>query len=73
MWPSVAIDATVRVPVVIKESRLLRVKEVADALSVSNMTIYRLIRDGELQAVRVGHGWRISESDLVAYLERARA
>ena len=58
---------------VIKESRLLRVKEVADALSVSNMTIYRLIRDGELRAVRVGHGWRISEGDLAAYLERARA
>jgi excisionase family DNA binding protein len=58
---------------VIKESRLLRVKEVADALSVSNMTIYRLIRDGELRAVRVGHGWRISEGDLSAYLERAEA
>ena len=71
--PSVALDVTDRAPIVIQESRLLRVKEVADALSVSNMTIYRLIRDGELAAVRVGHGWRISEGDLTAYLERARA
>ena len=73
MSPSVAFDATDRAWVVIQESRLLRVKEVADALSVSNMTIYLLIRDGELSAVRVGHGWRISEGDLTAYLERARA
>ena len=73
MSPSVAIDDQQPAGAVIKESRLLRVKEVADALSVSNMTIYRLIRDGELQAVRVGHGWRISEGDLAAYLERARA
>jgi excisionase family DNA binding protein len=70
---SVATDAPSGDRVVIQESRLLRVKEVADALAVSNMTIYRLIREGELAAVRVGHGWRISEGDLAAYLDRAKA
>ena len=52
------------------EPRLLRVKEVAGTLSVSNMTVYRLIHDGQLRAIRVGHGWRISESDLAGFLQR---
>ena len=50
------------------EPRLLRVREVAESLAVSNMTVYRLIRDGQLRAVRVGHGWRISEADLAGFL-----
>lgn len=52
------------------DSRLLRVREVAEALSVSNMTVYRLIRDGEIRAFRVGHGWRVPEADLQEYLAR---
>lgn len=51
------------------QPRLLRVREVADALAVSNMTVYRLIRDGELRAIRVGHGWRIAEADLTTFLQ----
>lgn len=54
------------------EGRLLRVREVAEALSVSTMTVYRLIKDGELQAFRVGHGWRVPEDDLRSYLTRGR-
>ena len=48
--------------------RLLTVGEVATALRVSPMTIYRLIHGGELGAVRVGKSYRIRESDLEAYL-----
>ena len=33
---------------------LLTVSEVAAAMRVSNMTVYRLIKSGELPAVRVG-------------------
>lgn len=50
---------------------MLRVREVAAALAVSNMTVYRLIRDGHIRAVRVGHGWRISEADLSRYVLQA--
>ena len=52
------------------EGRLLRVREVAEALSVSNMTVYRLIRDGQLAAFRVGHSWRVPEANLHRYLAR---
>ncbi|HMC71487.1 MAG TPA: helix-turn-helix domain-containing protein, partial [Mycobacteriales bacterium] len=33
---------------------LLTVREVADAMRVSTMTVYRLIRSGALPAIRVG-------------------
>ena len=50
--------------------RLLTVHEVAGIMRVSNMTVYRLIRAGELRAARVGRGYRIRESELDAYLNR---
>jgi len=52
--------------------RLLTVREVAVTLRVSTMTVYRLIRSGELRALRVGHSYRIRESDVDAYLEEVR-
>ena len=50
--------------------RLLTVHEVAGIMRVSNMTVYRLIRAGELKAARVGRGYRIRESEVDAYLDR---
>lgn len=48
---------------------LLTVAEVADMLRVSTMTVYRLIRTGELPAVRVGRSYRVKRADLDEYLE----
>lgn len=48
---------------------LLTAAEVADELRVSTMTVYRLVRRGELPAVRVGRNYRIRRRDLLAYLE----
>jgi excisionase family DNA binding protein len=51
---------------------LLTVREVAATMRVSTMTVYRLIKSGELPAIRVGKNYRIRESDVVSYLaERA--
>lgn len=49
---------------------LLTVAEVADLLRVSAMTVYRLIRSGELPAVRVGRNYRVRRRDLDSYLEQ---
>ena len=48
---------------------LLTVSEVASAMRVSNMTVYRLIKAGELPAVRVGKNYRLRETDLERFLE----
>lgn len=52
----------------IDEDRLWTVAEVADHMRVSNMTVYRLIKNGELAAIRVGKNYRIRGQDLSAYL-----
>jgi excisionase family DNA binding protein len=49
-------------------SGLLTVSEVAAAMRVSNMTVYRLIKNGDLPAVRVGKNYRIREADVERYL-----
>jgi excisionase family DNA binding protein len=48
--------------------RLLTVGEVAGTMRVSNMTVYRLIKRGQLAAIRVGKNYRIRESDVDLYL-----
>lgn len=49
-------------------ARLLTVQEVADMLRVSNMTVYRLVKAGELRALRVGKSYRLREDDVDAFL-----
>jgi excisionase family DNA binding protein len=49
-------------------ARFLTPQEVADLLRVSSMTVYRLIKSGEMPAVRVGKAFRIPEDELDAYL-----
>ncbi|HTG47089.1 MAG TPA: helix-turn-helix domain-containing protein [Actinomycetota bacterium] len=48
---------------------LLTVAEVAAAMRVSNMTVYRLIKNGELPAVRVGKNYRLRDADLQRFLD----
>ena len=47
---------------------LLTVGEVAALMRVSNMTVYRLIKAGQLSAIRVGKNYRIRNSDVEKYL-----
>ena len=49
--------------------RFLTVAEVARRFRVSNMTMYRLVKSGQLPAVRVGRGYRIREDDVRKYLD----
>jgi excisionase family DNA binding protein len=49
------------------------VKQIADRLNVAPKTIYKLVRGGELEAVRVGSAIRISEEALGDYLHRDTA
>lgn len=55
-------------PYVAGGSSLLTVGEVAAAMRVSNMTVYRLIKTGDLGAVRVGHNYRIRRTDVERFL-----
>jgi len=52
----------------LSKARFLTVQEVADLMRVSSMTVYRLIKSGELPAVRVGRSFRVAEGDVDTYL-----
>jgi excisionase family DNA binding protein len=51
----------------------LTTEEVLGYLNTTPGTIYRLIRSGELPAVRIGRQWRFRRSDLDAWVERQRS
>jgi excisionase family DNA binding protein len=53
-----------------QRGRFLTVAEVASLLRVSTMTVYRLIKAGDLAAVRVGRSYRLREDDVDRYLAR---
>jgi excisionase family DNA binding protein len=55
----------------LSEVNLLTVAEVARALRVSRMTVYRLIHAGDLAAVQVGRSYRVPESAMDSYLRAA--
>ena len=49
--------------------RLLTPNEVAEQLRVSTMTVYRLIKSGELPAAKISSSYRLREEDVDAFLE----
>lgn len=52
-------------------TRYLRVNTVAEMFDVSPATIYRAIRNGQLDAVRIGGSVRVPESALAGFVERS--
>lgn len=50
--------------------KLLTIKTVADILSVAKGTVYKLIRNGELQAVKVSNRTRVRTSELERYFKQ---
>lgn len=53
----------------LSEVKFLTVAEVAAAMRVSKMTVYRLVHTGELPAVRVGRSYRVPEQAVHTYLQ----
>ncbi|MDU5723268.1 MAG: helix-turn-helix domain-containing protein [Clostridium butyricum] len=47
---------------------VLNLTEVADLLRVSNQTIYNMIKDGRIKAVKFGREWRFNRKDIDAYI-----
>jgi excisionase family DNA binding protein len=55
----------------LSEVKFLTVAEVATAMRVSKMTVYRLVHSGELPAIRVGRSFRVPEQAVHDYLRDA--
>jgi len=48
--------------------RFYKVSEVAEALRVSKMSVYRLIHAGDMEAIQVGRNFRVPAHAVDAYL-----
>ena len=44
--------------------------EVAERLKVTERTIYKYLANGELEAVKIGRVWRITQEQLKSFLEK---
>ncbi len=52
----------------LSEAKFLTIAEVAAMMRVSKMTVYRLVHNGDLAAVRVGRSFRVREEDANEYI-----
>ena len=52
--------------------KLLTTRELVDMLQLDRVTIYKMVKDGELPSLRVGGQWRFSEEAIGSWLRRRR-
>jgi excisionase family DNA binding protein len=50
------------------DDEILTSEEASELLKVSNKTVLKLARDGNLPGQKVGRAWRFCRSELVAYV-----
>ncbi|MCX2749318.1 helix-turn-helix domain-containing protein [Arthrobacter sp. MI7-26] len=55
----------------IPANRFMTIAEVAEALRVSRMTVYRLVNSHAIHAVRFGRSYRVPESAVESYIEHS--
>ena len=58
--------------IIVKKPQLLTIEEVAQALKVSKMTIYRYIKAKKLPAYKLEQELRIKEDDLAEFLKQRK-
>lgn len=54
------------------EKPYLSAKEIADELDIALPKVWRLIRDGELPAHRIGRDYRIARADFEEFMRKRR-
>ena len=54
----------------IKEKEFYRAEELAEALQVNIMTIYRYINAKKIKAYKIGREYRIDKTDFQAFLQK---
>jgi excisionase family DNA binding protein len=52
-----------------EDIKFLTVAEIATLTRLSKMTIYRIIKSGELESIRFGRSFRVRESAVTAYMQ----
>ncbi len=53
-------------------SNILKAKEVAELLRLSEATVFKLLAQGKLPGFRIGASWRVDRDELMKFIEEAR-
>lgn len=62
-----------RYPIIFeKYGDMLTVEQLAEYLSVSKNTVYKMLKDRKIKGKRVGKDWRIPTIRIIEYLEAVR-
>ncbi len=51
------------------QDRYQTVQDIAQRLAVAEATVRHWIRSGDLRAIDIGKGWRVSDTDLAQFLK----
>ncbi len=55
------------------ERQLLTLEEVAELLRLGKRTTYRMAKEGELPAFKIGGAWRFDRADIDRWIEEQKA
>jgi len=55
-----------------ENKKYMAIEDVAEMLGVNYQLIYRLIRSGDLPAIRLGRIYRVTQEDLNTYLKKQK-
>jgi len=55
-----------------KDNNLLTPRQVTEILQMHTLTIYNYIRQGKLDAIRLGRSYRVAPQDLARFIESNR-
>ncbi|MCX8043266.1 MAG: helix-turn-helix domain-containing protein [Desulfobacterota bacterium] len=53
-------------------SQIMTVEEVAEFLKLSKITVYKLVKKGQIPGFRVGNSWRFRKEDIYDIILRQR-
>jgi len=54
-------------------SQIMTVEEVAEFLKLSKITVYKLVKKGQVPGFRVGNSWRFRKEDIVEIISRQKS
>ncbi len=52
-----------------KTPEIMTLEQVAEYLQVSYQTVYKMVRNKEIRAVKIGRSYRVRKEDIDAYFE----
>lgn len=50
--------------------KLMTIKELADYLRLSKVTVYKMTRQGKIPALKIGKQWRYSKSEIDTWVKQ---